>query len=68
MQTDVNMVYTFGSIVCFAMIWLSYKKSPLVSAEIIWGCSAYLGFRQTFRLLDFEGTKKFDKGDNYDVD
>tara|TARA_B110000285_G_C15123769_1_gene618875 strand:+ start:397 stop:1179 length:783 start_codon:yes stop_codon:yes gene_type:complete len=40
--------------------------SPRIAANITWGCCAYLGFRQGFRLLDYEGTSPNSQQEQFD--
>ena len=53
----INGIYSVGSLICYIMMWISFKKPPKISAQLIWWVSAYLAFRNSIRLFDFEGTR-----------
>jgi hypothetical protein len=42
-----------GTIIVYILVVVSYYKRKLMSPAL-WASNAYLGFRQNFRLLDFE--------------
>lgn len=53
----VNLIYSVGSITCFAAIYFSFKN-PMYLQTLMFGCCSYLLFRNAIRLWDFEQTKQ----------